>query len=90
MDKALIGFIVIFGFFHVLLIVVPISDTLKAKISPKSKLIWITFLVLLPFFAVAYFHFRFRSSMYQGKPYEPTAHDLGAISPTKGSNKDRH
>ena len=77
MSQAIIGILVVVGIFHLLLVIVPIINTLRAPISGKSKLIWCAFLVFLPFFGVAFFHFRFRSSLYQGKAYEPTSRDLG-------------
>ena len=78
MDSVLIGFLVIFGILHLLLIAVPLGTTLKAPVSRRSKLAWSAFLVCLPFVGVAWFHFRYRSSLFRGKPYEPSAHDLGA------------
>ncbi len=51
-------------------------NTLRVSISVKSKSIWCAFLVLLPFIGVAFFHFRFKPSLYQGKTYEPTSQDL--------------
>ena len=80
MSKTIIGILAVAGIFHLILIIVPILDTLRASISGKSKLIWCAFLVLFPFIGVAIFHFRFRSSVYQGKPYEPTSPDLGGPS----------
>ena len=80
MEKAIIGFLVVFGFLHLLLVVIPIRTTLRASISTKSKICWCAFLVFLPFIAVAFFHFRFRSSLFMGKPYQPTPHDLGVRS----------
>ena len=88
MDKAIVGVLAVFGILHLLLIVVPISTTLRASISAKGKIFWCAFLVLLPFIGVAYFHFRFRSSLFMGKPYEPSPHDLGARN-LPDSRKDR-
>ena len=86
MDKAIVGFLIVFGFLHLLLIVVPINTTLRASISVKSKIFWCVFLVILPFVGVAFFHFRFRSSLFMGKPYEPSSHDLGVRNPTDSPN----
>jgi hypothetical protein len=80
MSKAIIGFLAVAGAFHLILIIMPVMRTLGASISAKSKLIWCAFLVLLPFVGVAVFHFRFKLSLYQGKAYEPTLHDLGGPS----------
>ena len=88
MSTAIIGFLAVTGIFHLILVVVPIMNTLRASISGISKLIWCAFLVLLPFIGVAVFHFRFKSSLYQGKAYEPTSSDLGG--PSSGfSRRDR-
>ena len=81
MNNALIGFLALFGILHLLLVVVPISATLRAPISARSKGLWCAFLLCLPFIAVALFHFRFRSSLFRGKPWEPSAHDLGVRKP---------
>ena len=87
MDRALLGFLVVFGTVHILLVIVPIRDTFKAKISMPSKLAWCVFLLLVPFIGTAIFHYRFRSGLFQGKGWEPTAHDLGARNPDL---PDRH
>ena len=86
MDKALIGFLVVFGLLHLLLIVVPITTTLRAAISGKSKILWFAFLVFLPFIGVALFHFRFRTSLFLGKTWEPNSHDLGVRKPHDSTN----
>jgi len=88
MDKALIGFLGVFGILHLLLVVVPVTTTLRASISGKSKILWCAFLVLLPFIGVAVFHFRFRTSLFLGKTWEPSPHDLGVRKP-HDSSKDR-
>jgi glucan phosphoethanolaminetransferase (alkaline phosphatase superfamily) len=86
MDKALIGFLVIFMILHLLLVVVPITTTLRANISGESKILWCAFLALLPFIGVALFHFRFRSSLFLGKTWEPSPHDLGVRNPHDSTN----
>jgi hypothetical protein len=86
MDKALIGFLGLLGILHLLLVVVPVTTTLRASISAKSKLSWCAFLVLLPFIGAALFHFRFRSSLFRGKPWEPSPHDLGVRKPHDSAN----
>ncbi len=87
MDKALIGFLAVLAILHLILVVVPITTTLRASISAKSKISWCTFLVLFPFIGVALFHFRFRTSLFMGKPWEPSPHDLGVRNP-HDSSKD--
>ncbi|MGI9319359.1 MAG: hypothetical protein ACR2QW_18675 [bacterium] len=86
MSKAIIGALAVAGIFHLLLVIVPIINTLRASISGKSKFVWCAFLVLLPFIGVAIFHFRFKSSLYQGKAYEPTSQELGG--PPSGFSRD--
>ena len=78
MDSAVIGFLGLLGIAHLLLIVIPLGTTLKASISIQSKLAWCAFLIFLPFIGAALFHFRYRTSLFHGKPYEPSAHELGA------------
>jgi len=82
MSNALIGFLVLFGISHLLLIAIPIINTLKASISGKSKTFWCLFLLLLPFLGVAAFHYRYKSSLFQGKPYERSAAEERASSGT--------
>jgi hypothetical protein len=86
MDKALIGFLVIFGISHLLLVVVPITTTLQASISARSKILWCAFLAFLPFVGIAFFHFRFKTSLFRGKTWEPSPHDLGVRKPHDSSN----
>ena len=81
MDKALVGILVVFGFLHLLLLVIPVITTARATISTRSKMLWILFLLFLPLIGVAFFHFRFRISLFHGSKWEPTAHDLGARNP---------
>ena len=82
MSNALIGFLIVFGVAHLLLIVVPILNTLRAAISGKSKIIWCLFLLFLPLVGVAMFHFRYRASLFQGKGYEISAAEERARSGT--------
>jgi len=82
MSNALTGFMVFFGVSHCLLITIPILNTLQASLSAKSKLFWCLFLLLLPLAGVAIFHFRYRSSLFQGKAYEISAAEERARSGT--------
>ena len=75
MSEALIGFLTVVGITHVLLISVPLINTLKAPISAAGKLLWCAFLVMLPFIGVLVFHYRFQSSLFQGKGCEISAAD---------------
>ena len=86
MDKALIGFLLVLGILHLLLVVIPITTTLRTSISARSKILWCAFLVLLPFIGVALFQFRFKTSLFQGKTREPSPHDLGVRKPHDSSN----
>jgi hypothetical protein len=82
MDSALIGFLVVFGAFHILLVAVPIMNTLRAPISLKSKIFWCLFLIFLPLIGVAIFHFKYRASLFRGKTYEISAAEERARSGT--------
>ena len=77
MSSAIIGILAVVAIAHVLLVIVPLLATLRAPISGKSKLVWCAFLLLLPFIGVAVFHYRFDSSLFRGRAYEPTPEDLG-------------
>ena len=82
MGKELIGFLTLSGIAHFLLIAVPIIDTLQASISWKSKIFWCLFLLFLPLLGVAIFHFRYKTSLFQGKVYEISAAEERARSGT--------
>jgi len=86
MDRALIGFLGVFGFLHLLLVAVPFTTTLRATISGKSKILWCVFLFFLPFIGVAVFHLRFKTSLFLGKTWEPSPHDLGVRNPHDSTN----
>ena len=82
MDIALFGFLVIFIPIHVLLIVIPISRTLRVPISKKSKMLWCGFLLFVPFLGAAIFHYKFKTGLYQGGTYEISAAEERARSGT--------
>lgn len=82
MTKELIGFLTLFGIAHFLLIAIPIIDTLQASISWKSKIFWCLFLLFIPLLGVAIFHFRYKTSLFQGKVYEISAAEERARSGT--------
>lgn len=88
MDSALIGFLIVFGAFHLLLVVPPIMNTFKASISAKSKIFWCLFLMLLPLIGVLIFHFRYRASLFHGKTYEISAAEERARSGTLAPRDD--
>jgi len=82
MSKAWIGFLGILLVFHVLLIAIPIANTLRAAISAKSKALWCGFLILFPLLGAGVFHFKFRASLFLGKKYERSAAEERASSGT--------
>ena len=82
MGSALIGLLVVFGGGHLILIIVPLINTLRASISVTSKLIWCAFLVLIPFVGVYVFHRKFASSLFHGQGYEVSAAEERARSGT--------
>ncbi len=88
MDNALMGFLVVFGAFHLILVAIPITNTLQASISGTSKLFWSLFLMLLPLIGVAIFHFRYRTSLFHGKTYEISAAEERARSGTLAPRDD--
>ena len=81
MDSLILGILLVFGIPHLILIAVPLGTVRKSSISFKSKLTWAGFLIFLPFLGAAIFHFKFRSGLYSGEIWEPSAHDLGARNP---------
>lgn len=82
MDKAWLGFFILFIILHVILIVVPIAHTLRAAISTKSKLLWCGFLVFVPLLGAGLFHFKYRASLLLGKSYQRSAAEERASSGT--------
>ena len=88
MDGVLLGVLVIFIPVHVLLIWIPISNSLQALISIKSKILWCSSLILFPFIGVGIFHFKFRSSLFLGKRYKISAAEERARSGTLSGGDD--
>ena len=82
MSSALTGFLILFGVSHLILIMIPIISTLKASISRRSKALWCLFLLLLPVIGIAVFHFRYKTSLIQGKGYERSVAEERASSGT--------
>ena len=87
-SSAWVGFLIVFGAIHALLIAVPVTNTLQASISWKSKLFWCLFLLLLPLIGVAIFHFRYKASLFRGKAYEISAAEERARSGTLSPGDD--
>ena len=48
MGQALIGLSGVILIVHLIVVAVPLRDTLRAQISARSKLLWCLFLLLLP------------------------------------------
>lgn len=88
MDTALIGFLVIFIPIHVFLIAIPVTNTLRATISAKSKVLWCGFLLFIPLIGAAVFHFKYKTSLFQGKAYKISAADERARSGTLAPRDD--
>jgi hypothetical protein len=88
MDNALIGFLVVFGFLHFLLVVIPVMNVLQTKISIKSKLAWCGVILFLPLIGVAIMHFRYKTGLFQGKAYEVSAAEERARSGTLAPRDD--
>ena len=82
MSQALIGFISVVLIIHLILIAVPLRDTLRSGISTVSKTLWCLFLLLLPIVGAVVFHYRFRSGLYHGPAYERSAAEERAASGT--------
>ena len=82
MSNALVGFLAVCGILHLFLVVVPLKDTLSARISAQSRFAWCLFLLLLPFVGAFVFHRLFRSGAYQGENYEISAAEERARSGT--------
>ena len=81
-DNILIGALAVFGTPHLVLVAVPLTETIRSRISPPSKLVWALFLLLLPVAGVAVFHYRYRSSLFGGASFELDAASERARSGT--------
>jgi hypothetical protein len=88
MDSAWFGFLVIIVPIHILLIAIPTTRTLGAKISPLSKLLWCGFLLLAPLVGAAIFHYKFGTSLFHGRAYEISAAEERARSGTLAPSDD--
>ena len=88
MENSTLGMLVFAGCVHVLLVVVPLLHTLRAPISASSKIGWCLFLLLIPFVAVAIFHFCFRASLFRGESWDISAADERARSGTLAPDDD--
>ena len=65
MNSAIKGVLILIGISHIILIIIPVLDTLYASISKRSKLLWCAFLIFLPCVGAAVFHFRYKASLFQ-------------------------
>ncbi|NKB76406.1 MAG: hypothetical protein GKR96_05010 [Gammaproteobacteria bacterium] len=82
MSSAVIGFLVVFGIVHMMLITIPILDVVKAPFSLRDRLIWVLLLLLLPVIGVGLYRFIYRSSLSNGTGYEVSAAEERARSGT--------
>jgi hypothetical protein len=82
MDKALLGFLIVFGIIHFLLIVIPVIKTLEANITTKSKLTWCGLLIFLPLIGAAILHYRYKIGLFDGATFEISAAEERARSGT--------
>ena len=88
MSKEWIGVLAVLGAFHLVLVVVPIVEVFKSKLSFESRLAWSLFLLLTPFLGVGLFHFRYRSSLFRGEGWNISAADERARSGTLAPDDD--
>lgn len=65
MSNAFKGILILIAISHLILIVIPVLETLYSSITKKNKMFWCAFLIFLPFVGAAIFHFRYRSSIFQ-------------------------
>ncbi len=85
MENTTIGILSFFGFWHVFLIVIPLKNVARAKISLASRLTWSAILVFVPFIGVVIMHFLygtglFHRSLYEVSPAEERARS-GTLAP---------
>ena len=88
MSKEWIGVLALLGVCHLVLVVVPIVETMKSKLSLESRLAWSLFLLLTPFIGVALFHFHYRVSLFRGEGWNISAADERARSGTLAPDDD--
>ena len=70
MSNALKGVLILIAVSHLMLIVIPVLNTLYSSISRKSKAFWCSFLIFLPFVGVGIFHYRYRVSLFQEESHD--------------------
>lgn len=88
MDNTVLGIIVFFGFWHIFLIVIPIGNVLRAKISLQSRLAWCAVLILIPFAGVVTMHFLYGTGLFHRTLYEVSVADERARSGTLAPRDD--
>ena len=88
MSPAIIGLLSFIGLIHAAVVFVPVVETIKARISPQSKLVWCLFLLLVPLIGVALFHYRYRSSVFRGEKYKISADEERSRSGTLAPDDD--
>ena len=82
MDKSLIGALVFFGFWHLYLVLVPVRNVMRARISLQSRLFWSAVLLFIPFLGVAVMHFFYGTGLLHKGGYELSAAEERARSGT--------
>ena len=82
MDNTILGGLVFFGFWHLFLIVIPLRNVARAKISLKSRIAWSALLVFAPFIGVIVMHFLYGTGLFQRTLYEVNSADERARSGT--------
>ncbi|NKB61790.1 MAG: hypothetical protein GKR95_06505 [Gammaproteobacteria bacterium] len=87
MDSALLGFLVVFGIWHAMLITIPIMDILRSSLPLKSKAVWSLFLLLLPMVGIGIYYLKYKSSLSQESRFEISAENERARAGTLPGGK---
>ena len=82
MENTTIGLLGFFGFWHLFLIVIPLRNVARAKISRASRITWCALLVFVPFIGVVIMHFLYGTGLFHRTLYEVSSADERARSGT--------
>jgi len=82
MNNTILGVLVFFGFWHLFLIVIPLRNVVRAKISVNSRIAWCALLVFIPFIGVILMHFLYGTGLFHRTLYEVNSADERARSGT--------
>ena len=88
MNNVILGIVAFFGFWHLFLILIPIRNVLRAKIPAKSRIVWCSILVLIPFIGVVIMHFLYGTGLFHRTLYQVSAVDERARSGTLAPRAD--